>query len=274
MTFQIAVIASKVDPASFNIAQKMIELADWEDRRGYLTCQNHRLVLLQEELITLRGLEERLADMDLRPNLLVFASRHQARDGKPRLCGHFTGNSGEALMGGDPRRLAMAAPGVLKSFILNLLDDSSHGFEISAEATHHGPTDLTTPSIFVEIGSTEEEWSDPVAGDAVARSILELENLQTPVFLGFGGGHYVQRQNRLIRETGVSFGHMFSNYQMDDLDLDLVEQAQLKSGATFAYLDKKSLRSADKRKLSEILEELEIEALNGKEIRDRFPLAD
>ena len=146
------------------------------------------------------------------------------------------------------------------------------GFRISAEATHHGPTDLDTPSFFAEIGSTESQWTDPSAGEAVARSILGIELQETPVFLGFGGGHYVQRQTELILGTNASFGHMFSNYQIDALDSDLVEEARDKSGATYAYLDKKSLRSEMKKKLNGIIDDLGMPQMRGREIKAKFPL--
>jgi len=47
------------------------------------------------------------------------------------------------------------------------------GYQVSYEVTHHGPTTLVHPSFFVEIGSTEKEWGDPVAGRAVAEAVLD-----------------------------------------------------------------------------------------------------
>ena len=84
------------------------------------------------------------------------------------------------------------------------------GYIISAEATHHGPVDMKTPCFFAEIGSTKEQWSDKEAGEAVARAIMALQPEELPVFLGFGGGHYVQRQTELIFESAIAFGHLFS----------------------------------------------------------------
>ncbi|HOO53677.1 MAG TPA: D-aminoacyl-tRNA deacylase [Methanothrix sp.] len=273
MTGDIVVAATRTDPASINIAERLMELASWVDEDGlYHRFENYSLVIFSEKLITLRGVEERLKGMGLSPELIVFASRHQAKDGTPRLCGHFSGNSGEAVLGGTSRELAVAAPGALKSFISNLARDPPEGFEITVEATHHGPTDLTVPSFFAEIGSTEAEWSNPDAGTAVAKSILKIEDLNPPAFLGFGGGHYVNRQNRLLIETKIAFGHLFSNYQAEDLDFEMIEQAARKSGAAGAYLDRKSLRSAEKRKISEALAEIGIEMMNEREIRERYPL--
>ncbi|MDF0592411.1 D-aminoacyl-tRNA deacylase [Methanotrichaceae archaeon M04Ac] len=273
MTGDIVVVATRCDPASLNIAESLMSLAPWEDKGGlFASFKEHRLVILGEKLISLRGLEERLGRMGLSPELIVFASRHQAKDAVPRLCGHFSGNPGEAVLGGSDRELAVAAPKALKSFILNLAALSMEGFEVTVEATHHGPTDLSTPSFFAEIGSGPEEWRDPAAGEAVARSILELSDLNSPPFIGFGGGHYLKRQNQLLMETNIAFGHLFSNYQAGGLDAEVLEEARRKSGAVGAYLDRKSLRSADKRKIIEGLEEIGLPAMIEGEIREIYPL--
>jgi D-aminoacyl-tRNA deacylase len=149
---------------------------------------------------------------------------------------------------------------------------------------------MITPSFFAEIGSSQSQWTDPQAGRAVARAILglgvqgelktqdelkmqdELEAKEMPVFLGFGGGHYVQRQTSLIFEANVAFGHLFSSYQIGSLDREIVEEAREKSSAVYAYLDRKSMKSEEKKKVNEILEELDISILRSKEIRARFPV--
>jgi D-tyrosyl-tRNA(Tyr) deacylase len=82
----------------------------------------------------------------------------------------------------------------------------------------------------------------------------------------------VQRQTDLIFGTAVAFGHLFSNYQVAELNRDVVDDARRKSGATYAYLDRKSLRSLDRKKIGEILEELNLPVLRGREIRAQFSL--
>ena len=131
----------------------------------------------------------------------------------------------------------------LRSFLQNIAALAPEGYIVSAEATHHGPVDMKTPCFFAEIGSTREQWCDKGAGAAVARAIMALQPEELPVFLGFGGGHYVQRQTELIFGTAIAFGHLFSNYQVTELNRDVVDDARRKSGATYAYLDRKSLRS-------------------------------
>jgi D-aminoacyl-tRNA deacylase len=196
--------------------------------------------------------------------MVVFASRHEAKAGLPWLGGHFTG-----ILEDGQSKLSAATPGGLTSFLHNI---ALPGFAISAEATHHGPVDLKAPCFFAEIGSTPKEWQDRQAGETVARAILALDAKELPVFLGFGGGHYVARQTELMFKANVAFGHLFSNYQMARVNQDLVEEACSKSKASYAYLDRKSLRSEERKRIEGILAELDLPVLRSREIRAKFPL--
>ncbi|NYT01283.1 MAG: D-tyrosyl-tRNA(Tyr) deacylase, partial [Methanosarcinales archaeon] len=72
-------------------------------------------------------------------------------------------------------------------------------------------------------------------------------------------------------ETSAAFGHLFSNYQVGALDRDSIQDAAEKSNAEYAYFDRKSLRSPDKKKIAQVLADLGIELLREKEINGRFP---
>ena len=198
--------------------------------------------------------------------MVIFPCRHEAKAALPWFGGHFTGTleEGRSL-------LSAAAPAGLKSFLQNIAALAPSGYIVSAEATHHGPVDMKTPCFFAEIGSTKEQWCDKGAGAAVARAIMALQPEEHPLFLGFGGGHYVQRQTELIFGSAIAFGHLFSNYQVAELNRDVVDDARRKSGATYAYLDRKSLKSEDRKKIGGILEELYLPVLRGREIRAQFP---
>jgi D-aminoacyl-tRNA deacylase len=267
MKGEVAIICSTADPASLNIFQRLLELTSWEEQGEYKSSGNKRLIIHDERQTALFGLDARLEAIGLHPEMAVFACRHQSEKGLPWMGGHFTGE-----IGGGVRELSAAAPFGLKSFLINIANLAPEGFRISAEATHHGPTDMSMPSFFAEIGSVQSQWIDPTAGEAVARAILSLEPRELPVFLGFGGGHYVQRQTSLMFEADVAFGHLFSSYQIDSLDRDIVEEARKKSGASHAYIDRKSLRSEEKKKVGAILEDLGIPVMRSKDIRASFPI--
>jgi len=263
---EIAVVCSRADPASFNIYERLLELLSWQCKEGYRSHGRMRLIIHDEKQTRLSGLDDRLPDLGLQPEMVVFASRHEAKAGLPWMGGHFTGILEDGLC-----RLSAAAPCGLCSFLHNI---ALPGFAVSAEATHHGPVDLKTPCFFAEIGSTLKEWQDRVAGETVARAILALEEKELPVFLGFGGGHYVARQTQLMFNADVAFGHLFSNYQMAGVSRDVVEEAASKSKATYAYLDRKSLRSEERKRIEAILAELDLPVLRSREIRAKFPLSE
>lgn len=256
-------VCSRADPASRNIFERLLEIKDWTECEGYRSSGRWRLIIHDMQQSTLTGIEDALEKLGLNPDLIVFASRHEAKSAIPWLGGHFTG-----ILGEGHAKLSSAAPAALRSFLRNL---DLPGFAVSAEATHHGPVDVKTPSFFAEIGSTQAEWLDRRAGMAVARAILAIEDGENPVFLGFGGGHYVARQTDLMQKTSVAFGHLFSSYQTEKLDLGAIRQACLKSQATYAYLDRKSFRSQEKKRLEGILAELGLPVLRSREIRSQFP---
>jgi D-aminoacyl-tRNA deacylase len=268
MKVETAIICSKSDPASLNIFERLLELEAWQDRDGYKSSGNWRLLLREDKLTAMCGVDSLLGKLGLHPEMIVFACRHVSKSGLPWLGGHFTG-----IYENGRRELSVAAPSGLCSFLHNITRIAPQGFQISAEATHHGPADIKTPSFFAEIGSSEDQWRDVKAGDAIARAILAMGAREFPVFLGFGGGHYVQRQTELMFEAGIAFGHLFSSYKADLVDVDLVEDARRKSNATYAYIDRKSFRSIELKKIEGILEKLDLPLLKGKEIRAKFPLA-
>ncbi len=47
------------------------------------------------------------------------------------------------------------------------------------ESTHHGPTDVSLPMVYAEIGSAEEQWKDHVAGEIAACAILNVKKYCT-----------------------------------------------------------------------------------------------
>ena len=63
-------------------------------------------------------------------------------------------------------------------------------FQITLECTHHGPF-IDKPCIFIEIGSTENEWKNRKAGFIIAKTIKEIinefkENTYNEVAVGIG----------------------------------------------------------------------------------------
>ena len=126
---------------------------------------------------------------------------------------------------------------------------------------------MHTPSLYIEIGSGEEEWIDDGAGEIVAEAILTLQCVDVPVAVGFGGGHYAPRQTKLTLEAEVAFGHIFPNYQLERLDYGLIREAFLKSDADFGYIDRKAMRAGPRNGLIETINRLGYRVLREGEIR-------
>ncbi|WP_224269859.1 D-aminoacyl-tRNA deacylase [Haloprofundus salinisoli] len=258
----IAIVVSRADYASEHIGEHLLELADWEehaddtrpDAEGGGTVYRtpgFELRTFEALHIYLDDPAAAFVDAGTEPDLLVFASRHSGETG-PLLTAHFTGNFGPEKYGGDDRELARACPGAQKTVVSALAEHAPEGYEVGVEATHHGPTDLLFPSMFVELGSGDPQWEDTEAARAVAEAILDLRDaaasLESPGddpnrhVVGFGGGHYAPRFGRVVRETEWAVGHVGADWQLDamgapEANRDVLEQAFERSDAEFALVD-------------------------------------
>ena len=271
----LGIVISRADSASVHIGEQLLALADWESTTDTSQPKGEGRTVFEIEGVQLRQFETRHLDME-RPaeafddlSLLVFASRHAGETG-PLLTAHHTGNVGPADHGGDPNTLARACPNAHYRVIHELERVAPEGYDVGMECTHHGPTDVGAPSMFVEVGSTETEWNDPEAARAVAKAMLALrdvppdrpgsktnpdDNRLRRHLVGLGGGHYVPRFERVIRETDWAVGHILADWGLDALAdshptalADLLEQAFTESSAAYALVD------GDRPELTELVE--------------------
>jgi D-aminoacyl-tRNA deacylase len=204
----------------------------------------------------------------------IFCSRHRAESAKPALLVHSTGNLGEeALFGGNPQEVSVSAPALVSIALQCLYNERDErgldDFDVSLEVTHHGPTSMNTPLVFVELGSTEEYWVHKDGARAVAAAIMEC--VETPLgeesVIGFGGTHYASKFNKLVLEKGYNMGHMAPKYAVNDLTMDIVKQmiARTTGKVTCAIVDWKGLNAENKEHLFPILEEIGLEIVRSKQ---------
>jgi D-aminoacyl-tRNA deacylase len=243
------IVVSRADSASVHIGKHLLDLEDWEhtkddsrpDGEGGGTV--HRAPGF--ELREFDGLHldlDRVADAFSDPDMVVFASRH-AGDTGPLLTAHHTGNFGPAEYGGRTGEFARACPNAQAHVLDALMEYAPPRYDIGMECTHHGPTDVGAPSMFVELGSGEPEWDDPDGVRAVARAILVLRGVapeRDRQVVGFGGGHYVPRFERVVSKTDWAVGHIGADWAlsaMGDLNRDVLTQAFERSGATHALIE-------------------------------------
>jgi len=283
-TSKITIICSAPDLASQNIKTHLLNLMEWKllelpENSGFSAARESqdgrfRLVDIEEMHVFQDGLDRRLENAGLPASLIIFASKHRSKEEISSLTVHCTGNpSDDARLGGCPKSLAVSSPAAMKSILMEmkrLAEQKGLKYDVTLEVTHHGPTELSVPSLYAEIGSTEVQWKDPEAGEVAAKAILEVSLDKVPVAIGFGGGHYAMRQTGLLFETIISFGHNFPKYKLEFLDESLIRQAIEKSKADFAYFDRKSMKSEERKKISEILEKLGLSVLKESEIREKY----
>jgi len=200
--------------------------------------------------------------LETSPSLAIVASRHSSKSGTPTLTCHSPGNFGKAEAGGNPKELGIAPALYLRQALSHLKENPPAGYEVSFEVTHHGPSSLPFPIMFVEVGSTEKEWKDMTACSFVAEVIRKLVNSppsKVPVAIGFGGGHYCRKFSKV---SDFAMGHICPKYSMPHLDAEMLQQmiAKTTPQPEFALVEKKGL-GPDKRRVLSLIEETGIEVV-------------
>ncbi|HUH78776.1 MAG TPA: D-aminoacyl-tRNA deacylase [Methanoregula sp.] len=258
---KVALVSSKQDPAGTSIRQHIGRLLDEDSRAWRDSGREYAFFEVDGRLIHAGN-----ADRDFDGDLVIFLSRHASENPVPVLTVHVTGNFGKAELGGEPRTLAPAAAGMMQATLRSLARHCPEGYRVSYEVTHHGPTGLVHPSFFVEIGSTEAEWTDPVAGRAVAESVLSAAPQHPVPLIGFGGTHYAARETEIALSTRGAFGHIAHTREVAGLDREMVRAMAEKSGAVAAYIDRKALARGDLDRLAGMLGQEGILRLTESEI--------
>ena len=257
---KIALVSSRQDKAGENIRHHLMQLLD---AGGVSWGQGHSYEFIEVDgrLIHAEGIDKN-TDADL----VIFTSRHYSTNPVPVLTVHITGNFREAELGGTARTLAPAATAMMQATLRSLAKHCPEGYRVSYEVTHHGPTDLSLPSFFVEIGSTEKEWVDPAAGLAVAQSVLSAVPQDPVPLIGFGGNHYAARETEIALSSRGAFGHIAHTREAATLDETMIKAMMEKSGAVAAYIDRKALNREDLNRLSGMLATTGIPRLSESEI--------
>jgi D-aminoacyl-tRNA deacylase len=261
---RVAVINSALDEAGRNIRRHMEDLIQSRGSGGEEAGGEGPSFRLHEVGGRLIHCDE--IDRKYPSDLIIFISRHTSREPSPVLTVHVTGNLAGAGLGGKPRSLPPACPPFMQAVLKELRRRAPPGYAVSYEVTHHGPTELTTPSFFVEIGSTASEWTDPRAGRAVAEGILAAHPADAINLVGFGGNHYAARQTEIGCASRGAFGHIAHGREVGALDEEMVAMMRDRSRAVAAYIDRKALGPRDLSRIDGILGDLGLPVLSEGEI--------
>lgn len=268
-------VTSEQDIASLTIKRVLLDTYGFTKTDGtfegnpiYSLDEKAQLITTNRDMIHCDHLE---AHFDT--EAFIFCSRHRAESGKPALLVHSTGNLGpEALFGGNPQQLSVSAPSLVSTALKTLFDGrNKHGleeFDVSLEVTHHGPTSMNTPLVFVELGSSEEYWTHQEGASVVAAAVMDCveEPLSGDAVIGFGGTHYASKFNKLVIEKDYKIGHMAPKYAINALTADVLMQMIKRSTNPIrtAVIDWKGMNSENKAHVLPMLEDAKIEVVRAK----------
>ncbi len=228
----------------------------WEinENQGDYCKKGTRLITINNIHIKAEKIDENYEKKEnVKINNIIFLSRHKAASGKPSLTVHPIGNWGKAEYGGEEGKITPASPKIMTSLLREIKENQLEGFDVCFEATHHGPL-LNTPTIFLEIGSTENEWEDELPAQSLIKSLLEVKYIDGKNVVGVGGGHYTPRFTEAALTHSVNFGHMIANYGVPFVNTKVLRNAIEASNAEGVYFHKKAMKKSVYRQIKEELE--------------------
>ena len=146
------IVASKLDKAGINITTNLSQFG------------NFNFYLVDKEITKTENLDlEKINNYDF----IIFASKHSSEKGGKTLSIHAPGNWGKANLGGKDYKVCKSSALFQKQLFEKIKKVKEefrlNNYELTLECTHHGPL-IDKPCIFIEIGSTENEWKDRKAG--------------------------------------------------------------------------------------------------------------
>ncbi len=258
---RLAIVYSMHDIAGSGAARALRELVDAEKstcpppaEECWILNNNVYLAGYDEETLYFTWLD---TSPDPSADAVIILSRHSASSGKPSLTTHHTGNpTSDSSYGGEPYTLSFSAPPLSRTLLRNYREAAEtrgllERYVVTLEATHHGPTSNRKPLVFIEIGSTPEEWKDEKAQESMAEAVVSVleRGIDTGCrrVAGFGETHYPAKFTELHLDSDYCFGHIIPKYAFQKgVTEDVIKQAILKTWpgpAEAAVIRKKSIKS-------------------------------
>ena len=256
------IVASKKDKAGINITTQLSQF-----RKNPIVPllkggeAGFDFYLVEEEIMYTRNLD---CDKINKYDFIIFASKHKSEKKEKTLSVHMPGNWRRADFGGQPERVCKSSALFFKQIFEKLKANAERyelkDYKVTLEATHHGPL-IDKPCIFIEIGSTENEWINRKAGFIVAKTISDIirefkENPYNEVAVGIGGPHYCPNFNKIQLNSNVALCHIIPSYVVpitEQMILQAIKKTE--EEVDFVLLDWKGIKTAGERKnIIEILE--------------------
>ncbi|MEK6972957.1 MAG: D-aminoacyl-tRNA deacylase [archaeon] len=223
------VVISEKDPAGMNIREELLREFEFKpngkkfEGKEVLQYKNFEILLTQERQVFADSVNSYETD------LFIFASTHASKTGKPCLTVHPIGNWGKAELGGKDKTLVKTSAEVLSNYLRGLkfyVEENKLNYDVCLEATHHGPY-LEKPTIFIELGSSEKQWSDKNAANAIAKTIVNYFNFnetKPTVCIALGGNHYCSEFTKLVLRKNYAISHICPEYALQNFNEDNLKQ--------------------------------------------------
>ena len=289
---QITIITSTEDIASTTIRNCLLSTYDFQPLSDFGrwnpdVIKNIHIYHPPEAAgleITMIGVESRMTELDvvLEPeeiygDLVIFASRHRSKAEKPALLCHTPGNWNDDISAGGKARKIAKGSGLLVhylySHLVSLTQERDFSFPVDQEVTHHGPTHFTAPLAFIELGSSEAQWTNKegaqIVADAIIKTATDLftnhfhngtwQKKDIKVCVGFGGTHYMPNFSRNTLQ-GYGFVHTVPKYKVENITAETLGEIQQRilEPVDMWIVDWKGLNSAQKKSLIPLLEDTNI----------------
>lgn len=267
---KIAIIITIPDFAGLNIKENLLNLDKFVEIKDkfddytileYKKNSNIKIYTTDERCVYCENIDKKI---NFDSDLIIFPTTHRSEKGTPSLCVHTPGNWAKAELGGQDRKLCIAPGNYLRAAFVKMEELNKKynlNFDVVQECTHHGPY-LEKPVMFLEIGSSEEQWKNKIAGKIIAETILYLITKKIEecnIAFGIGGTHTTTNFKKLIFNNKIALGHVCPKYALEHLDKEMVLQAIEKTWPKndLIVLDWKGLKT-EKERIVKLLEELSL----------------
>ncbi|MFA7707984.1 MAG: D-aminoacyl-tRNA deacylase [Candidatus Pacearchaeota archaeon] len=220
---RFAIVYSKQDKAGINIIEQFKKIA---------FAPEMPIIELKKDSIYADDLNEKNYPELKSIDFIVFATKHKSEKGNPSLSLHAPGNWRQADYGGKPGKICNTSAFVLKYLFQNLNKIANENkeviekYQITLECTHHGPL-IEKPCCFIELGSSEKQWSEKEPAKIIAKTIATLQNYTpdekwTPS-IAIGGPHYCPNFNKIQLNSNYAISHIIPEYALPLTELILRE---------------------------------------------------
>lgn len=248
---KFAVVASKKDIAGMNIASFVKSLPKY--------FFDDEIIFAEQEDEFWKNVKE---------DFIIFASKHQGKTPK-MLSVHAPGNWRKNDYGGVEGKVCLTSASALKAFFQNLNKNIPQGWQATMECTHHGPL-IDKPCLFIEIGSSKDDWPDKTAAETVAKaiedSVNEIKDFET--LIAIGGPHYCPTFNKIQLQSKFAISHVIPEYALP-LTREMLQEAIKKTSekVSAVVLDWKGIgKSEQRQEIIKIIEELGLKHFRTNEI--------